>query len=363
MTIPVVLTTVCLALPQTCHDLKSFYKTQSCCDGASTLPIDQLALQAVGRGAPDEFSIQMKWIPQTQFAGYYVALDRGYYDSENLNVTLISGGPDEDSWDGVFAGTTDATIDWMGIALVRRANNASVVNIAQTFSKSGMVLACRKDAGIYTPSDLTNKTVGVWFYGNEYPFIAWMAQLGMPWFVEDTYKGPYDGNIYERTDAAVKVIKQGWTMDPFINGDLDCASAMTYNELYDVLGAIPEANLTIFRYDDLEVSLLEDGIYVMADRLHDATFATKTARFLRATMRGWEWSKQNPASAADIVLKYDEYGLLNATKEHYAMTEVNKLVSTSGYLDQGTYQQTLVMMNSDEYQGFHTDILLHFAHQ
>ena len=124
----------------------------------------------------DKVTIQLKWVTQAQFAGYYVAKDKGFYDAEGLDVTIKPGGPDIAPAQVLAGGGADVMVDWMPSALAAREKGLPLVNIAQPFKSSGMMLTCRKDMGVNTTADLKGKTLGVWFYGNEYPFLSWMSR-------------------------------------------------------------------------------------------------------------------------------------------------------------------------------------------
>ena len=127
--------------------------------------------------AADPLTLQLKWVTQAQFAGYYVAKAKGFYKDENLDVTIKPGGPDINPSQVIAGGGADVVVDWMPSALATREKGVPLVNIAQVFQKSGLELTCRKDSGVRTPKDFKGKTLGVWFAGNEYPFLAWMAKL------------------------------------------------------------------------------------------------------------------------------------------------------------------------------------------
>ena len=103
--------------------------------------------------AADKVTIQLKWVTQAQFAGYYVAQDKGYYKAEGLDVTIKPGGPDIATPQVIAGGGADVIIDWMPSALASREKGVALVNIAQIFNRSGMMLTCRKDSGIRSPSD------------------------------------------------------------------------------------------------------------------------------------------------------------------------------------------------------------------
>ena len=139
------------------------------------------AMLASSTGAfAEAVKLQLKWVTQAQFAGYYVAQAKGFYKDVGLEVTIMPGGPDVNPQQVLAGGGADVVIDWMPSALATREKGSKVVNIAQPFKKSGMMLTCRKDSGITKPEDFKGKTLGVWFFGNEYPFLSWMSQLGIP---------------------------------------------------------------------------------------------------------------------------------------------------------------------------------------
>src|ERR1700741_3866437 len=130
--------------------------------------------------AQDKMALQLKWVTQAQFAGYYVAKDKGFYNDVGLDVTIKPGGPDINPSQVIAGGGADVVLDWMPSALATREKGVPLVNIAQPFQKSGMGLTCRKETGITKPEDFKGKTLGVWFAGNEYPFLSWMSTLKLP---------------------------------------------------------------------------------------------------------------------------------------------------------------------------------------
>jgi NitT/TauT family transport system substrate-binding protein len=278
--------------------------------------------------AQDEVRLQLQWVTQAQFAGYYVALDKGYYTEENLAVTILPGGPDIAPPQVLAGGGADAMLNWMPSALAAREKGLPVVNIAQPFKTSGLMLTCWKDTGITGPQDFKGRTIGVWFFGNEYPFLAWMAREGI-----STEGGP-DG---------VTVLKQGFNVDPLLQRQADCISTMTYNEYWQVIDAgVSPDDLITFKYQDMGVATLEDGIYVLEENLADPTFADKMARFVRASMKGWADAQANPQEAAEIVLKYDETGAQTIEHQVRMMGEVALLTAGSnGALDPADAQRTV----------------------
>ena len=287
-----------------------------------------LGLAAQSAQAAESVTIQLKWVTQAQFAGYYVAQENGLYAAEGLDVTINPGGPDISPPQIIVGGGADVIIDWMPSALASREKGVPLVNIAQPFKRSGMMLTCRKDTGISGPKDFPGKTLGVWFFGNEYPFLSWMSKLGIP------TQGGADG---------VTVLKQGFNVDPILQRQADCVSTMTYNEYWQVIDAgIPADELVVFKYEDEGVSTMEDGLYVLEDNLKDAAFVDRMARFVRASMKGWDWARAHPKEAALIVLDNDNTGAQTEMHQIRMMGEINKLTAGSnGRLDVADFDRTV----------------------
>ena len=296
-----------------------------------TLAASVLALTAGGAMAADEVTLQLQWVTQAQFAGYYVALENGYYEAADLDVTILPGGPDIAPPQVLAGGGADAMLNWMPSALAARERGLPVVNIAQPFKSSGLMLTCWKDTGITGPQDFKGRTIGVWFFGNEYPFLSWMSQEGI------STDGGEDG---------VTVLKQGFNVDPLLQRQADCISTMTYNEYWQVIDAgVSPDELVTFRYEEQGVATLEDGIYVLEDNLDDPAFVDKMTRFVAASMEGWKWAEENPADAAMIVLDYDETGAQTEEHQLRMMGEIAKLTAGSdGSLDPADYERTVATL-------------------
>jgi NitT/TauT family transport system substrate-binding protein len=217
--------------------------------------------------------------------------------------------------------------------LAAREKGVPLVNIAQPFKHSGLMLTCLKESGIATPADFADKTLGVWFYGNEFPFLSWMSQLGLK----------TDGSA-----GGVTVLKQGFNVDPLLQKQAACISTMTYNEYGQVLDAgIKADDLVNFKYEDMGVASLEDGLYVLEDNLKDAAFSEKMVKFVRASMKGWKDAEANPDAAAAIVLEADQTGAQTEEHQKFMMGEVAKLTAGSnGALDEADYKRTVATLMS-----------------
>jgi NitT/TauT family transport system substrate-binding protein len=290
-----------------------------------------VALSAIPAHAADTVTLQLKWVTQAQFAGYFVAADKGFYKDEGLEVNILPGGPDVAPAQVIAGGGADVVVDWMPSALAAREQGLALVNIAQPFKSSGMMLTCLKESGVSSPADFSDKTLGVWFGGNEYPFLNWMSRLGLK----------TDGSA-----GGVTVLKQGFDVNPLLNKEAACVSTMTYNEYYQVLDAgVAADDLVTFKYEDEGVALLEDGLYVLEKNLKDAAFADKMVRFVRASMKGWKYAEANVAEAAGIVVENDASGAGDQIVQERMMGEIAKLTAGSnGALAEADFNRTVATL-------------------
>jgi NitT/TauT family transport system substrate-binding protein len=290
-----------------------------------------LGISAAARAA-DNLVLQLKWLPQAQFAGYYVAAAKGYYRHAGLAVTIAPGGPDIDPTAVLASGRADVAVDWMPSALAARERGVPLVNIAQIFRRSSLGLTCRRDSGVRRPQDLRGKTVGVWFAGNQYPFLAWMAKLGLR---------------TAGTTSDVRVLRQGSGVELLTEGRAACISTTSYNEYLQLLDAgMKPARLIVFRYEDLGVATLEDGLYTLDKNIADRAMRQRLARFLRATAEGWHYAIDHQREAVAIVLKAGA----SRPRQRRMLREVAKLVEGRrhdiGWLDPAAYERTVAVLLS-----------------
>jgi NitT/TauT family transport system substrate-binding protein len=283
-----------------------------------------MSLMAGTALAADKVVLQLKWVAQAQFAGYFVAKDKGFYEEAGLDVEIKPGGPDIAPEQVIAGGGADVIVAWMGGALTAREKGVPLVNIAQPFEKAGMQLVCPANGPVKTEADFKGKTLGVWFFGNEYPFYAWMNKLGL------STEGGADG---------VTVLKQSFDVQPLIQKQADCISVMTYNEYWQLIdaGYKPE-DLVVFNYSAMGNDLLEDGLYALEPNLADPAFKEKMAKFVSASMKGWKYALENVDEAAGIVM---DNGGQDENHQKRMMGEVAKLIgSGSGKLIPAAYERT-----------------------
>jgi NitT/TauT family transport system substrate-binding protein len=298
---------------------------------AAMLAMCGLAVSA-GAMAADKVTVQLKWLPQSQFAGYYVAQAKGYYKDAGLDVTIKPGGPDISPVQVIAGNQADVVVNWMPDALAAREAGVPLVNIAQVFNQSGLMLTCKKASGVASPKDLKGKTLGVWYGGNEYPFLNWMAKLG--------YK----------PDADIKILKQGFNVDPLLQNQAACISTMIYNEYWQVIDAgVKESDLITFFYEKEGVASLEDGLYVLESKLKDPAFVARMGKFVKATLKGWNDAVKNPAEAAKIVVAADTSGSASEKVQLRQMENVAKLITNAGtakigYLEPAAFERTVKVL-------------------
>ena len=285
----------------------------------------------VGEGAgqaADKVTLQLKWVTQAQFAGYYAAKAKGFYTAEKLDVTIRPGGPDIVPEQVVAGGGAQFGIDWLPSLLSARDQGAPLTNIAQVFAHSGMRELAFKTSGIKGPADLRGRKVAVWFGGNEFELLATLEK----------YK------IDRNKD--VTLVQQPFDMNLLLGKQVDAAAAMTYNEYKQVLDAgVKPDDLVVIDFNKEGTAMLEDGIFVRADWLRDAKNKPIAARFLRASLKGWALCRDRPAECVELVLK--ESPVLGRDHQTWMMTEVNKLVwgpptppSPPGKMDAAAFKQT-----------------------
>ncbi|PPH10726.1 ABC transporter substrate-binding protein [Rathayibacter sp. AY1C1] len=293
-----------------------------------------------GSGGLTPVTLQLQWVAQAQFAGYYAALDQGYYEDEGLDVTIAEGGGDIVPQDVLASGDADYAISWVPKVLGSIEQGAGITDVAQIFERSATTQISFKDKGITSPADLAGKSVGSWGYGNEWELFAGMQKDGVS--LDD-----------------ISLVQQQFDMNGFLAGDIDAAQAMTYNEYAQVLETVNPATGELYRPDDLNViswndigtAMLQDAIWADAGRLaDDDTYAEQTVAFIKASIKGWIFAKDDPQAAADIVTAAGS--TLGTSHQLWMTNEVNKLIwpSTSGVgmIDEAAWQQTVDIAKETE---------------
>ncbi len=287
----------------------------------------------------DEVTLQLQWFAQAQFAGYYAAVDQGFYEARCLNVTILEGGIDIVPQQQLGSGAADYAISWVPKALVSREEGIDIVNVAQIFQRSGTLQVSFADSGISGPADLAGKKVGSWGFGNEFELLAGSRSAGVE-----------PGTDYE-------IVQQSFDMLALISGEIDAAQAMTYNEYAQVLETInPDtgelfqaSDLTVINWNDVGTAMLQDAIWADGTKLGDAAYDDQTTRFIAASIEGWVWCRDNAGECVDVVL--DSGSTLGVSHQTWQLNEINKLIWPSpggaGVMDKALWDQTIEVATSE----------------
>jgi len=286
--------------------------------------------------SPEELTpvtLQLQWLPQGQFAGYFAAQEQGYFEDAGLDVEIIPSGGDIVPQDALANGDVDYAIAWVPKVLGSIEAGANVTNIAQIFQRSGTLQVAWADSDISSVADFEGKKIGSWGFGNEWEIFAAMAEEGL--------------------DAStVEIITQDFNMNAFLSGDIDAAQAMTYNEYAQVLESVnPETgelytadDLNVISYEDTVGAMLQDAIWADTERLEsDAEYQETTVAFLTAVIQGWIYAAENPEDAAQITI--DAGSGWGPSHELWMVNETNKLIWPApngiGFIDEEAFDATV----------------------
>lgn len=285
-------------------------------------------------------TLQLQWVAQSQFAGYYAALDKGFYKDEGLDVTIKEGAVDIVPQQVLASGQAEFGLAWVPKALVSREQGAKIVDIGQVFQRSGTLEISWKDSNITKPEDWKGKKVGTWGFGNEFELQAAMVKAGL-----DPTKD-------------VTIVQQPFDMSLLLNKQVDAAEAMTYNEYAQVLEQKNPATGQLYTADDLNVvnfndvgtAMLQDSVWAREDWLADAKNQDISTRFLKASFKGWIYCRDNFDECVDIVLKHGS--TLGKGHQAWQLNEINKLIWPSpagiGVMDKGLWDQTVQVATSQK---------------
>ena len=278
--------------------------------------------------------LQLQWFKQAQFAGYLAAEDQGFYEDEGLDVEILEGGSDIVPQTVLAQDRADYAIAWVPKALASREQGAGITDVAQVFQRSGTLQVSFADAGISSPADLAGRTVGNWGFGNEFELFAGMTEAGL--------------------DPAgdVTLVQQQFDMNAFLAGDIDAAQAMTYNEYAQILEATNPAtgelftpeDLTVLDWNEVGTAMLQDAIWANTERLSsDEEYQETTVAFIKASLRGWAYCRDEPESCRDIVVASGS--TLGASHQLWQVNEVNKLIwpapEGAGAFDEEAWERTV----------------------
>ncbi|MGE3288646.1 MAG: ABC transporter substrate-binding protein [Pseudonocardia sp.] len=297
----------------------------------STTPAGQQASgggTSAAPGAPQKVTLQLQWFTQGQFAGYFAAIDQGYYAEKGLDVTIKEGGVDIVPQTVLAQGQADYAIAWVPKALASREQGAGITDVAQVFQRSGTRQVSFADKGITAPAQFAGKKIGNWGFGNEFELFAGMTKAGL-------------------TPADVTLVQQQFDMQALLSGEIDAAQAMSYNEYAQVLEATNPATGQLYQPSDFNVvdwntdgtAMLQDAVWANTEKLSDAAYQDQTVRFIAASLKGWAYCRDNVESCRDIVVKAGSK--LGASHQLWQVNEVNKLIWPSPAAGAGTIDEAL----------------------
>ena len=276
-------------------------------------------------GKLDKVTLQLKWLPQSQFMGYYVAQAKGYYKDAGIDIEILPGGSDIIPEQQVYNGVANIGITWVSSLMKYQSKGWGLVQTGQIFQKSAMLLVSKASTGINSPADLKGKKIGSWFGGNEYEIYALLEANGL------------------KKDTDLKMVQQDYTMNQLLKDEIDAASAMTYNE-YGLLleSGLKESDLHVLNMNDAGVAMLEDCLFVNSEWI--SKNEDLYVRFMKASIKGWAEASANPEAAGKIVYEVDKSVSLD--HQVYMAKEVAKLVvpkdfdpAKIGYIDTAAVKQ------------------------
>jgi NitT/TauT family transport system substrate-binding protein len=325
--------------------------TESSAAAAPSVAASSAAASAAASASPaaectelTPVSLQLQWFVQAQFGGYYAAKDKGFYQDQCLDITILEGGVDIVPQTVLAQGGADFAISWVPKALASREQGALITNVAQVFQRSGTLQVSFADKNITTAADFKGKKIGNWGFGNEYEVFAAVTKAGLD------------------PAADVELEQQQFDMQALLNGEIDAAEAMTYNEYAQVLEAKnpdtgelykPE-DFNVVNYNDEGVAMYQDAIWASQERLADPAYQDMTQKFVTASLQGWIYCRDNAQECADIITANGSK--LGASHQLWMMNEVNKLIWPSpagvGIIDPALWDQTVnVAMNTKNLEG------------
>jgi NitT/TauT family transport system substrate-binding protein len=289
---------------------------------------------STGKTSKTKVTLQLKWVTQAQFAGYYAAKAKGYYDKAGLDVRLKVGGPDIIPEQVVAGGGAEFGLDWLPSLLSARDKGTKLVNIAQVFGRSGMTQLTWKDSGIKTIAQMKDKKVANWLGGNEFELFAALTRAGMD----------------PSNNKGVTIVKQPFDMNLFMNRQVDSASAMTYNELAQVLetknpktGKLTKlSDLNVIKMQNVGTGMLEDGIFTTDKWIASKSHQAIAKKFLAASFKGWIWCRDHAKDCVNAVLAQGP--TLLKGHQTWQMNEINALIWPSakgiGIMDKAAFNRT-----------------------
>jgi NitT/TauT family transport system substrate-binding protein len=249
-------------------------------------------------------SLRLKWLPQAQFAGFYVALAKGYYKAEGIDLTINPGGPNLLTENLVATGA-----DTFGLSggtdsvFAARDKNLPIVCIGVAHQITPFIFVARKDGPVKTLQDFKGKTVTTWFTGANHVLTGMLAKEGI------------------KADD-LKIQPQQVSVTPFVEGNVDVITATYYNEFYTIQSRMPKDSLKTFVAEDYGITFPRDTLIVSETTAKEKPDLVKA--FLRASIKGWKDAFADPKGGVDAVMAIAP--TLDRAQQEFMLTEIKRLM-------------------------------------
>jgi NitT/TauT family transport system substrate-binding protein len=322
----------------------SVFGLTACSTTSSTTSSSPSASGSASSAALKPVKLQLQWFTQAQFAGYFAAVDQGFYKDAGLDVTILEGGVDIVPQTVLAQGQTDYAIAWVPKALASREQGAGITDVGQIYQRSGTLQVSFKDKNITKAADLKGKKVGNWGFGNEFELFGGITKAGL------------------NPGKDVTLVQQQFDMQALLKGDIDAAQAMTYNEYAQVLEAENPKTGKLYTAEDFNAinwntegtAMLQDAIWANTEKLKDPAYQDQTVKFVEASIKGWVFCRDNAEKCRDIVVA--KGSKLGKSHQLWQTNEVNKLVWPSpagaGMIDKAAWDQTVsIAQNTKNAEG------------
>ncbi len=259
---------------------------------------------------PEKVSLSLQWLTQCQFAGYYAALENGFYSDEGLDLTINPGAGDINSIKNVESGISEFGTKWLADFLKAKDSGAEIISIAQILQSNGLIMLSKSESEIKTPYDFKGKKIGIWYFGNEIQFYTLINNLKIP-------------------PDSMEILPQQWSIEPFLDNEYDAVMAMNYNEYLRILDRVKDKNkLNIIDFRDYGFNFPGHVIFTKEETAENNPELCE--KMVRASLRGWKWAMENQEKAVDIVLKHDRTGILEREHQLKQMKEITNLIQSGG---------------------------------
>lgn len=319
--------------------MKSFVKTAYCLIFCFLLFLTSGSTY----GQLQKLTFSPHWLPQAQFAGYYVAFAKGFYKEAGLDVEIIHPTANISSLEYLQNGTADVVSSFLLDGIKQRAQGIPLVNFCQLSQHSALMMVTKKGSGINQLKDFNHKKLGIWSSGFDDIPIALMHE-----------------NNYE-----IELVRILNTINLFLMGGVDALTVMYYNEYDQIINSgINADELNTFFFSDYGFDIPEDGLYCL-----ETTYFTKKEtlkKFAEATLRGWEYAAQNKENTIDLVVEEINKAHLpnNHSHQRWMLDKVLDLIASGtknvkkGQLLEQDYYRALNIIKSEMKTDYKADDLL-----